>query len=155
MRRRWRRRREGKEGGGSGKREEGGQGRGEEMGADRCRAGICSICSSDSFLQRPCSFHPGILLCIHSRSVYRTFCAERSWFYAAFMSLRCKRSPRWMGGYMFVNKSAHRSECKPRRVLPEQNCLCLPFPLPFPGKAPICLFVWSVCWSGMKEIERM
>lgn len=54
---------------------------------------------------------------------------------------------------MFVNKSAHRSECKPRRVLPKQNCLCLPFPHPL-SREGSCLFVHLVSLLVWDEGNR-
>lgn len=45
-----------------------------------------------SFLQRPLSFQLGVLLCIHSRSVYRTLCADRRWLLCSGYILWCEGS---------------------------------------------------------------
>lgn len=78
-------------------------------------------------------------------------------FYVAFISSRCEGGPRWMD-ICCTNEFAHRFNCKPGSIVPEQNCLCFLFPLPaLPGKAhvrpvrSVSLLVWD---KGNREDPR-
>lgn len=121
-----------------------------------CKAGVCSIFFSgpSKGLLLPAGPPPSCFA--FTAGLFTGLSVQREGnFYAAFISSRCEGSPRWMD-ICCVNEFAHRFNCKPGTIFPEQNCLCLLFPLPlFLARLMFSLFVWSVCWSGIKEIERI
>lgn len=105
------------------KREGGGAGR-RWRREDMCRAGVCSI-----FFSGPSK---GLLLpagrasCFaFTAGLFTGLSVQREGnFYAAFTSSRCEGGPRWMD-ICCINEFAHRFNCKPGSVFPEQNCLRL------------------------------